>query len=144
MIYHLDEGILDIPAGLVDRSINMLMAPPGEAGFSLIVSRDRLETGETLDDFIDRQLKELARQVDQFTEISRQPATPGRKGAPMDTRLLEFHYRQHGQTVHQRQCVMTAADRRGILILTGSSPIPFDSVQNKRWRHTIESFRPRT
>lgn len=145
MRYHLNEGQFDIPDdGRIDRSMNVLAMPDG-SGTTLIVSRDALQTQETLEQFVTRQMRDLTRQVSQLKEVSRGVVAIG---SPIrDLRGIELvtQFRQNGQALYQRQaaCQLSAASRN-VLILTASSAIPFDAEALAIWQRALASFQPRT
>ena len=144
MRYHLNEGQFDIPDdGRIDRSMNVLAMPDG-SGTTLIVSRDALQTQETLEQFVTRQMRDLTRQVSQLKEVSRGVVAIG---SPIrDLRGIELvtQFRQNGQALYQRQavCQLSAASR-SVLILTASSAIPFDAEALAIWQRALASFQPR-
>ncbi len=144
MRYHLNEGQFDIPDdGRIDRSMNVLAMPDG-SGTTLVVSRDTLQTQETLEQFVTRQMRELTRQVSQLKEVGRGEVGVG--PAVLNLRGIELatQFRQNGQALYQRQAVfLPHAASRNVLILTASSPVPFDAPALAMWQRTLESFQPR-
>ena len=145
MRYHLNEGQFDIlDDGRIDRSMNVLAMPDG-SGTTLIVSRDALQTQETLEQFVTRQMRDLTRQVSQLKEVSRGVVAIG---SPIrDLRGIELvtQFRQNGQALYQRQavCQLSPASRN-VLILTASSAIPFDAEALAIWQRALASFQPHT
>ena len=144
MRYHLHEGQFDTPDdGRIDRTMNVLAMPDG-SGTTLIVSRDALQTQETLEQFVTRQMRDLTRQVSQLKEVSR---TEIAIGSPMlNLRAIELvtQFKQNGQALHQRQAVfLPSAASRNVLILTASNPLPFDTEALTIWQRALTSFQPR-
>lgn len=144
MRYHLNEGQLDIPDdGRIDRSMNVLTMPDG-SGTTLIVSRDALQTQETLAQFVTRQMRDLTRQVSQLKEVSRSDVGIGSPVLGLRGIELATQFRQNGQALYQRQAVFQLpAMSRNVLILTASSPVPFDAEALALWQHALASFQPR-
>jgi hypothetical protein len=147
MKYHIQEGRFDVPDdGRIDRSMNVLAMPDG-SGTTLIVSRDALRAQESLAQFVTRQMNDLTRQVSQLKEVSRTDIAVGPAIASLRAIELATQFRQNGQALHQRQAVFLLpqdATGKAVLILTASSPVPFDADALALWRRTLESFQPRT
>lgn len=146
MKYHIQEGRFDVPDdGRIDRSMNVLAMPDG-SGTTLIVSRDALRAQESLAQFVGRQMNDLTRQVSQLKEVSRTDIAVGPAIASLRAIELVTQFRQNGQALHQRQAVfLLPQDPAGkaVLILTASSPVPFDEDALALWRRTLESFQAR-
>jgi len=146
MKYHIQEGRFDVPDdGRIDRSMNVLAMPDG-SGTTLIVSRDALREQESLAQFVTRQMNDLTRQVSQLKEVSRTDIAVGPAIASLRAIELATQFRQNGQALHQRQAVFVLPQDpagKAVLILTASSPVPFDAEALALWRRTLESFQPR-
>ncbi len=146
MKYHIQEGRFDVPDdGRIDRSMNVLAMPDG-SGTTLIVSRDALREQESLAQFVTRQMNDLTRQVSQLKEVSRTDIAVGPAIASLQAIELATQFRQNGQALHQRQAVFVLPQDpagKAVLILTASSPVPFDADALALWRRTLESFQPR-
>lgn len=146
MKYHIQEGQFDVPDdGRIDRSMNVLAMPDG-AGTTLIVSRDALRAQENLAQFVSRQMNDLTRQVSQLKELSRDEIAVG--PAVLNLRAIELatQFKQNGQALYQRQAVFlqpNERDGKAVLILTASSPVPFDAEALALWQRTLASFQPR-
>ncbi|MGJ7564614.1 DcrB-related protein [Variovorax sp. GB1R11] len=146
MKYHIQEGRFDVPDdGRIDRSMNVLAMPDG-AGTTLIVSRDALRAQENLAQFVSRQMNDLTRQVSQLKELSRDEIAVG--PAVLNLRAIELatQFKQNGQALYQRQAVFllpNERDGKAVLILTASSPVPFDAEALALWQRTLASFEPR-
>ena len=146
MKYHIQEGRFDVPDdGRIDRTMNVLAMPDG-SGTTLIVSRDTLREQESLAQFVTRQMNDLTRQVSQLKEVSRTDISVGPAIASLRAIELATQFRQNGQALHQRQAVFVLPQDpagKAVLILTASSPVPFDAEALALWRRTLESFQPR-
>ncbi|MFL9670008.1 DcrB-related protein [Variovorax sp. AB1(2024)] len=146
MKYHIQEGRFDVPDdGRIDRSMNVLAMPDG-SGTTLIVSRDALREQESLAQFVTRQMNDLTRQVSQLKEVSRTDISVGPVIASLRAIELATQFRQNGQALHQRQAVFVLPQDpagKAVLILTASSPVPFDADALALWWRTLESFQPR-
>lgn len=145
MRYHINEGQFDVPDdGRVDRSMNVLAMPDG-SGTTLIVSRDALRTQENLAQFVARQMSDLTRQVSQLKELLRGEVVIGSPLHNLRGIELATQFKQNGQALYQRQAVFQQrAGSPDVLVLTASSPVPFDAEALALWQRTLASFQPRT
>lgn len=142
MLYHVNEGSIDLPLqGRIDRTMNVLAMPDG-SGATYIISRDELRPGESLLQFAERQLRDLAAQVKGY-----QVVMPPTSLAPMDgvTDALEFAgaFTQNDQGIHQRQAALQLAGTRRVLIITLSGFEPFDAEAIQAWSLVVRSFQLR-
>lgn len=144
MRYHINEGQFDVPDdGRVDRSMNVMAMPDG-SGTTLIVSRDALRTQENLAQFVARQMSDLTRQVSQLKELSRGDVAIGSPLHNLRGIELATQFKQNGQALYQRQAVFQQrAGSPDVLVLTASSPVPFDAEALALWQRTLASFQPR-
>lgn len=133
MKYTVNEATVDIPDGLTDKTVNMLMTPNGQH-VSYTMTRDVLQEGEGLQDFIDRQLKELSRQVSQFTELARleTPFT----NSPQPGYDIKSFFKQNGREFHQRQAIVLLRDGRHVFIITGTAFNAWSGTDLAAW-HTM-------
>ena len=99
---HTESYTLTVPDGWADRSMITWVAPaaPGYKVLpNLLCSRGELQSGETLDGFVNRQLKELMGQVKNFDLISRLNVEFGGRPAVE----LIFAMKPQSVTLKQRQ-----------------------------------------
>ena len=142
MQFHINEGSFDLPDGLQDNSMNMLLTGTSGLGLSLIITRDRLEAGETFVGFVDRQLKALAQQVTALQITERHEDKPPPKN---ETTMLELvlQFKQDGQPLYQRQRLWLLPDEKRVLVLTGAAAAPITDSQKKSWISICSGFVPR-
>jgi hypothetical protein len=72
--YIFDEGILALPAGWLDRTLNVLGPEPNDAEFKVLISRED-QNGRSLDDFITAQVKDFSQRTPWFAQQSRAERT---------------------------------------------------------------------
>ncbi len=143
MLYHFNEGSIQAPDALKDRTLHTLVPYGAGVGFTLVIGRDELEPGETPEAFLDRQLNELAKQVSKFQQTHRETIYLGGSAKGIAGIRLEFQFKQRNQMIYQRQGVFLMPDKKTILSFTGSAAAPFDAAQKKLWDEAIASFTPR-
>jgi hypothetical protein len=110
----------EVPRHWEDRSIVAFAAPkaPGqEQSSNLVMTRDQLLDGESLGDYADRQLGELAHRVDDFVLTDRfDKEIDGHQAVE-----LRFASRGKNGPVMQRM-VIAATPKREILCFTATAP----------------------
>lgn len=141
MRYQINEGSFNLPDGMQDNSINVLLADQSGLGFNVVVTRSRLEPGETFEQLVDRQLQMLGQQFSK-TEISdrrghKDPST----GA---LRAVEYavQFKQDGLMVYQRQIGYLLGDTGRVVVLTAAAQSPLTDDQLMQWREIYSSFKP--
>lgn len=143
MQFHINEGVFTLPNGVLDNSMNMLMTGHSGLDLSLIMTRDRLEPGETFERFVERQTKAVSLQVSDYQiaerHVLKSPDSP-------ETTAVEFaqQFKQNGQTIYQRQRTWLLPDGARVLVLTAASTAPITEAQKKQWSSICASFQPRS
>lgn len=102
-LYQINEGAIDLPDDWADRSMNVFTPDESEnPEWNIVVSRDKLEEGETLDGYLEKQLEEMPKALPRFRLQSNE-----------ETRLDDFPARRvvstwigEGGTVRQKQTVI--------------------------------------
>jgi hypothetical protein len=114
-VFHMDEGVLDIPAHWSDRTINVLMSSKGDSSdFSLVVSRDDLE-GREFRTYLAGQLKALSKQLPSFRLLGDEESTVG--GLPaLEARMT---WSSDRGTMYQHQAYVPYYDK--VLIFTATT-----------------------
>ena len=141
MHYQINEGSFNVPDGMQDNSINLLLADQSGMGFNVVVTRSRLEPGETFEQLVDRQLQVLGQQFSK-TEIS------DRRGQkdPLsgELRAVEYavQFKQDGVMVYQRQIGYLLGDTGKVVVLTAAAQAPLTDAQLVQWRAIYSSFKP--
>ncbi len=141
MKYATNEASFEFPNDLTDRSVNMLMSRDG-ASVSYVITRDRLQEGEDLQQFIQRQFKDLSRQVSKFKELSREDALFGHVRHGKTGVQIQSTFKQHGNEVHQRQAILLLDDGTQVLIVTATALRKFTAAEEADWTHMLASYEP--
>ncbi len=146
MIYHFNEGHITAPQHLADRTLNLLAPKPGEGGLTIAISRDELAANETREQFIERQLAELASQVSQFQRGPIEEARLGKRPKYMLEPGVKFglSYKQQGKKVHHVQAAFTLPNQREVLSFTFSLPTEFGASHHQMVADVLASFVLRT
>ncbi|PWB32604.1 DUF1795 domain-containing protein [Pseudomonas sp. SDI] len=139
MDYLLQEGRLTLPDGFSDRSVNMFI--PGNvvpAVFSLTVGRDQTLPGESLDQYLERQLELIAIRLRQYTRLGSAEVWLGTQ-APLAGMQVDAHFNSDGRVVYQRQAAFLIAEER-VLVFSATAQSPFDAALDQTWQEVLASF----
>lgn len=75
-LYHINEGTFELPDAWSDRSMNVFTPDESEnPEWNIVVSRDKLDEGETLDDYLGKQIEELPKALPRFQVQSNEEIT---------------------------------------------------------------------
>lgn len=129
------EGVLTLPAGYRDRTVNVFTAPGLPA---LNLSRDLMEDGETLSGYITRQTALMAQHLKGWKVLSRDAVVPGNDLGQGEA--VEATYLRGGQRVSQRQAVFALTDGR-VLVFTVSADGPLTEAHRDVLNGLLRSFR---
>ncbi|MGF6213652.1 hypothetical protein ABIE32_003538 [Comamonas sp. 4034] len=143
MKFHIQEGTLDLPKPHIDRTTNVLMPADG-VGISIVVTRDVLEAGESLELFIERQLKKMKSYLSGFKSNGQVPlAMQASSTKKMQGYLLKLQFKQSGVATFQQQVVMQLPASDDLLIFTASTGGATSAADEEYWQKILHSFRLR-
>ena len=137
MKYQINEGNFTIPDTTQDRTVNMLMLNYGPGGLTLVVTRDQIQQGETLDAMLTRQLRVLASQVKAFKEQQRELVVVG--AAQLQGVRVATSFKQNNASLHQLQ-TMVRVGGDGVLVFTLSCASPLTAEQHACAQQVLDSF----
>jgi len=118
--YEHPDVSFDVPRDWEDRSVAAFSAPlaPGKtSGPNVVLTRDKLEPGENLAAYADRNLVELAQRLERFTLQKRSDVTV----SDLPAIELRFTWKGGAGLVDQR-LVMCATGKRLVLSITSTAP----------------------
>jgi len=131
--YEHPDVSFEVPRDWEDRSVAAFSAPvpPGKkAGPNVVLTRDKLEPGENLASYADRNLVELAQRLDKFSLQKRVDITVSELPAVE----LRFTWKGTGGLVDQR-LVMCTTGKRLVLNLTSTAPrsagVDMDAIMSR-------------
>lgn len=117
--YHIHEGLIDLPTGWDDRTMNIFsreLAPNQLA--SIVITRDDIEV--PLPAFVDKALKQLTKQLPRFVLAKRGARTFG----AIEGEEVAFQWRREGVDLYQKQAFLPVTDKR-VLTFTISVPVKY-------------------
>ncbi|MBC7796092.1 MAG: DUF1795 domain-containing protein [Pyrinomonadaceae bacterium] len=114
-LYYINEGKFDLPDDWVDRTLHVFAPSDSpDAEWNIVVSRDEKPDGETLEDYVSRQLGEMPKALRQF-KVMRDEETM-LDGVP--AREVETTWLGENGTLRQRQIIAIHKNRAIVFTLT--------------------------
>jgi len=134
--YRIHEGNFELPDGWVDQTINVFPnSPSSPADFSVVITRDNAYANETLQDYFERQIKQLPDSLPGFKELRRGELTVGEKKA-VD---IEYTWVGKGKKMHLRQvCLML---EKLIFNITATAVAPHFPKNAAQFDQILNSFK---
>ena len=117
--YHIQEGLIELPEGWDDKTINIFARdlPPNQVA-SIVITRDDITT--SLREFVDKTVKQLTKQLPRFALAKRSVASFG----VIEGEELSFQWRRENVDIFQMQAFVPVTDER-VLTFTVSAPLKF-------------------
>jgi hypothetical protein len=136
MLYQIQEGYLALDGAWQDRSINMLV--PTEKvveGVNLVVTRDVLPPGTSLNDHMARQKLTFQKELTDYKQLHEMSGVLDERPA----HFLEFTWINGGKPLYQM--VMVVHDKSALLNFTASIPGIADADTRRFLLQTMRSFK---
>ena len=140
MLYHFNEGHITAPPHVFDRTVNLLAPKVGEGGMTIAITRDEMPADETPQQFLDRQMVELGRQVSKYTKGDQEAAQLGPVSQKITGVKFAVSYKQQGKTLHHTQAMFLLPGTRTILSFTFSLPVEFTASHHQMVADVLSSF----
>lgn len=142
MDYQLQEGMIVLPEGFQDRTVNMfILGNSIPAPLNVTVSRDNMLPVEDLKAYIERQVKLIASKLRGYTVLGKKPAALSTE-RPFAGIQVDAYYLTDGRPVYERQAAFEIEPGR-ILVFSTTSQADFGAEQNENWLQLLASFRSR-
>ena len=142
--YEHPDVSFDVPRDWEDRSVAAFSAPMGpgqKSAPNVVCTRDKLNPGENLAGYADRNLVELAQRLEKFTLGKRIELTI----SELPAIELRFTWKGNSGLIDQR-LIMCATGKRLVLSFTSTAPrsagIDMDAIMN-RVLSTVQITAPR-
>ena len=141
MKYAMNEGTMEVPGMMDDKSINFFVVKEPQTGdeMSFVITRCALAPGETLEVSVSRQLSAMSRQLRGFAEQKRYEITVG--DPPVGGVGIDAQHTQGGVKINQVMAVFPV-DEKNMLIYALSGKRPFDQAHRQYWEQILASYRP--
>lgn len=131
------EGVVSLPDGYQDRTVNVYTRPSAGTP-ALNISRDTMDTGETLPAYVDRQLALMQKHLSGWHQSGRRTVMLGED--LLQGEQVNASYRREGKSVWQQQAVFNTRDSH-ILVFTMSSSEELKDSDNNLFSELLRSFR---
>ncbi|ALA01294.1 MULTISPECIES: DcrB-related protein [Enterobacter] len=135
--YHINEGLISLPDGYHDRTVNVFALPAGDAP-AFNISRDALNPGEALAAYIDRQLALMAKHIKGWKQGERSAATLGDNLSLGE--IVHASYLRDGKRIWQQQAVFNV-DSDKILVFTMTCTRAPGDADSALFGDLLRSFR---
>ncbi|QHM70036.1 DcrB-related protein [Mixta intestinalis] len=133
----LSEGVVTIPEGCQDRTVNIFTQPDADAP-SFNIARDTLHPNESLTAYIDRQLALMKKHIKGWKQEARSAAVLGDNLSQGE--IVQVSYLREGKRIQQQQAVFNPTDDN-VLVFTMTSAQVLSEADNARFRAFFGSFR---
>lgn len=101
-LYHINEGTFDLPGDWADRTMHIFTPDESEnPDWNIVVSRDKLEDGETLSAYLEKQLADMPKVLPRFRLVSNEEIAVN----DIPARRVVATWVGDGGTVRQKQVV---------------------------------------
>ncbi|BBH46037.1 DUF1795 domain-containing protein [Pseudomonas sp. KU43P] len=142
MDYELQEGGIALPPGFEDRTVNMfVLGASVPAPLSITISRDTLLPDETLQAYVERQIKMLTSKLRGYSRMGNK-AVALSTTAPIPGIQIDAYYLNQGRPLYQRQAAFIVSPGRALIFST-TAQADFSAQQNQDWDNLLASFTPR-
>ncbi|WP_456310868.1 DcrB-related protein [Serratia proteamaculans] len=137
-LYSIDEGVFDIPSGFTDRTINtFVLGDPGKSQFNVSISRDIPLPNEQVEEYVERQLGVLKKNIKGYKLLQNRACLLGQKNEGIE---VYGTWQEGKQVIYQRQAAFFMMKNKAI-IFSATSGKKFDEQLDKYWKGVLASFR---
>ena len=138
--YQLQEGSIQLPPQLQDRSINTFIHfDNGKIVFNLSISRDTPKAGEDIGAYFLRQIALLQQNMPGYKLNARAPVLLGSGAQALTGEQLDAKYKSGQQIVYQRQAAFFLTPQQA-LIFSATAAQPFAEEFDGMWQNYLASF----
>ncbi|NDO83944.1 hypothetical protein CJP72_25405 [Citrobacter sp. NCU1] len=132
-----NEGLITLPEGYQDRSVNIFTQPAADAP-AFNISRDALNPGENLSTYIDRQLVLMEKHLKGWKQSERRVVVLGDN--LLQGENVHASYLRDGKRIWQQQAVFNMQDAH-ILVFTMTSATALTGRDSDLFLSLLGSFR---
>ncbi len=143
MKYVIQELELNVPEPFQDRSVNaLLLGAKQPPDFNLVISRDIVPTGESLEHTVKKQIQVISSSQESFKEThpSAKRTVAREDGGQTEGIELAIRYKTKGTVFYQRHLYASLGGRK-ILIIVGTAVGLWEAKDEATWNGLIDSLR---
>lgn len=140
-LFHANDFVVSLPDGLKDKTINVFSLTdegPSEAG--IVVVRDRLRPGESLDELLERQMATLVKRMPLFQLLRREEITLDKHPA----RLTDCTFHPPDGKMFQRQVAVVSRPTQAVLLISVTCKETLTPKAEAMFNELLANFRLRT
>lgn len=135
--YVIQEGTFSIPEFFVDRTVNTFVSGvPGKSQFNFTLSRDTSDPEETLEAYVDRQVRFLKNNIKGYRLVHQQICTLGHRHEGIE---VYGTWKEGKQVIYQRQAAFIFSANT-VVIFSATSGKVFAKQEDEYWLAWLNSF----
>lgn len=140
-LYHANDFVVSLPDGLKDKSINVFsLTDEGPSEVGIVVVRDRLRPGESLDEMLERQMGTIVKRMPLFQLLRREEVTLDKHPA----RLTDCTFHPPEGKMFQRQIAVVSKATQAVLLISVSCKDKLTPKAEAMFNEFLANFRLRT
>lgn len=137
--YQMNDAVIDLPAHFNDKTFHIFTVEnAGASAFTFVVSRAPMESGDTVDTFVDRLVSEMRKTLPHFQLKQLQTREVDGETA----REIDYQWISDNAPLHQRQTVVmspTRSDKPQAISFIGTCPRVFTPEWTKEYAKLVDS-----
>jgi hypothetical protein len=142
MQYTIHEGKLELTQAWQDQTVNVLIPQDTKVkGANLVIARDILPLGLTLEAYLGQQKNSFAKQLQDFELLREFQETSQEPIQGQKIQYLEFSWKKEKQAIYQLMAIRQL-DASSLLCFTSTVPGGFDQDVCDRLLSAVRSFKP--
>lgn len=131
-----NEGLVVLPDGYTDRTINVLV--PQGAAPSFNISRDEMQENDTITAYIDKQLNLMEKHLKGWKQTERKTCALGEE--LIQGECVHASYINEGKRIWQQQAVFNTHERH-ILVFSMTSAAKLSESDSLTYETLLKNFR---
>jgi hypothetical protein len=142
MQYTINEGKLQLTQTWQDQTVNVLIPQDTKVkGANLVIARDVLPMGLSLETYLGQQKTNFAKQLDSFEVLREFQETSQPSDQEQKIQYLEFTWKKDKQVIYQLMAIRQL-NASSLLCFTSTVPGGFDQEVCDRLLNAVRSFKP--
>ncbi len=137
--FHMDDAVLALPAGYLDKSVNVLewQVENGER-VVLVVQRERLPEGRSFDEYVETETKDYAKR---FTAFRRETADEPHFDGDAEVKHQAFRWKKDEDVLYNRQAFVRVGSLA--LVMTATAKAAYRAEVDEVVRRSLDGLKLR-
>ncbi|WP_051304931.1 DcrB-related protein [Chitinilyticum litopenaei] len=144
--YRINEGQFTLPEGFYDNSANVFtLGTPQSATLNITITRDRLDSGEDLPSYVERQISKMSSHIKGYKLLDRQAIAIGADQLPGELLKATLPGKIKGSLLHQQQAGLAFLEgphAGKVLVFTFTSQHKPSDAEQAQWQALLASYTP--